>query len=425
MRGGAMRGRAFSFPGAGCLFRTDARKTLPPGDFVSNFVLTFFLLIEEGQWKLQNYAKTLKISVVVSPCFGGIFDYAGKERRLQELDELSGRPDFWDRPEQASALLKEQTQLKELVSRIQSATTHLEETQIYLDLAKESGDESVLSEAEETLKRAQDTISQMEFERMLSGPDDEKYAIVSINAGAGGTEAQDWAMMLLRMYLRYCERKGWKVEETDLQEGEEAGIKSATFRVMADYAYGFLKAEDGVHRLVRISPFDSQSRRHTSFASVTVFPEIDDAITVEIDEKDIRIDVFRSSGAGGQKVNKTSSAVRITHFPTGIVVSCQNERSQHKNKDMAFKILRARLYAKKQEEERKKLDAIFAQKKEIAWGSQIRSYVLQPYQQIKDHRTDLAIGNVTAVLDGDLDPFVNAYLIQEGSTAQPAAQANA
>lgn len=293
----------------------------------------------------------------------------------------------------------------------------LEEAQIFLELAKESGDQSSLQEVVAPLARAKQGIERLEFARMLGRPEDTKPAIISINAGAGGTEAQDWAQMLLRMYLRYCERKGWQVEETDLQEGEEAGIKSATLRVTGDYAFGFLKAEDGVHRLVRISPFDSNARRHTSFVGVSVFPEIDDEIEVEIEDKDIRIDIFRSSGAGGQKVNKTSSAIRITHFPTGTVVQCQNERSQHKNKDMAFKILKSRLYALKLKEKQSQKDAVLGQKQAIEWGSQIRSYVLQPYQQVKDLRTDFATSNTTGVLDGDLEELVTTYLMQEGSKA--------
>lgn len=277
------------------------------------------------------------------------------------------------------------------------------------------GDDSAFPEAEQALNRARAEIEKLEFARMLGRPEDNKPAIISINAGAGGTEAQDWASILLRMYLRFCERKGWTVEETDFQEGEEAGIKGVTLRVTGDYAFGFLKAEDGVHRLVRISPFDSNGRRHTSFAAVTVFPEIDDDIQVDIEDKDIRIDVFRASGAGGQKVNKTSSAIRITHFPTGLVVQCQNERSQHKNKDMAFKILKSRIYALRLKEKQASLDSVMSQKQAIEWGSQIRSYVLQPYQQVKDLRTELAITDTASVLDGEIEPFITAYLLQEGS----------
>jgi peptide chain release factor 2 len=348
---------------------------------------------------------------------GGLFDLAGKERRLYEIEALSGRTEFWEKPERATETLKEQTTLKGAVEKIKLAINSLEEAQIYLDLAKESGDAASLQEVEAPLAKAREGIQRLEFARMLGRPEDTKPAILSINAGAGGTEAQDWSSMLLRMYLRFCERKGWTVEETDFQEGEEAGIKSVTLRITGDYAFGFLKAEDGVHRLVRISPFDSNDRRHTSFSAVSVFPEIDDEIVVDIEDKDVRIDIFRSSGAGGQKVNKTSSAIRLTHFPTGIVVSCQNERSQHKNKDLAFKILKSRIYAVKVKEKQAVLDTVLGQKQAINFGSQIRSYVLQPYQQVKDLRTDYTTSNTAGILDGDLDEMITAYLMQEGSQA--------
>jgi peptide chain release factor 2 len=246
---------------------------------------------------------------------------------------------------------------------------------------------------------------------MLSGENDFNNAIVSIHAGAGGTEAQDWSEMLLRMYLRWAERRGFKSAIVDILQGEEAGVKSATFTVNGDYAFGYLKAEVGIHRLVRISPFDANARRHTSFASVFVYPDIEDDVVIEIDDKDLRVDTFRASGAGGQHVNKTESAIRITHLPTGIVVQCQNERSQHMNRAMAMKLLKARLYEKEMEEREKERDKLYASKKQIAWGSQIRSYILQPYQLVKDHRTGKEVGNVDAVLNGDLDGFIEAYLI--------------
>jgi len=256
-------------------------------------------------------------------------------------------------------------------------------------------------------------IQAAEFKRMLGGENDRNNAIVSIHSGAGGTEAQDWAEMLLRMYLRWAERKGFVTEIIDYLPGEEAGVKSTTFTVNGEYAYGYLKAESGIHRLVRISPFDAGKRRHTSFASVFVYPEIQEDIVVEIDEEDLRIDTFRSSGAGGQHVNKTDSAVRITHLPTGIVVQCQNERSQHKNRAMAMKVLKARLYELKKREQEEKMEQLHSTKKDIAWGSQIRSYILQPYRLVKDHRTNLEMGDVDAVLDGDLDGFIQAYLLQK------------
>ena len=255
-------------------------------------------------------------------------------------------------------------------------------------------------------------MAETELKQLLGGPDDRRNAIVTLHPGAGGTEAQDWAEILLRMYLRWCDRRGYKKEILDYQPGEEAGVKSVTFNVSGDYAYGYLKAEAGIHRLVRISPFDANSRRHTSFASVFVYPEVDDDIKVEINEADLRVDTYRSSGAGGQHVNKTDSAVRLTHLPTGIVVACQNERSQHKNRAMAMKILKSRLYELEIEKQKEKMESYHKTKKDIAWGSQIRSYVLAPYRLVKDHRTNVEIGNADAVLDGDIDPFIEAYLMQ-------------
>jgi peptide chain release factor 2 len=251
---------------------------------------------------------------------------------------------------------------------------------------------------------------------MLSAENDRENAIVSINAGAGGTEAQDWAEMLLRMYLRWCERKGFETQLIDILEGEEAGIKSATFTVSGPYAYGLLKSESGIHRLVRISPFDASGRRHTSFAAVFVYPEVDDQIVIDIKPSDLRIDTYRASGAGGQHVNKTSSAVRITHIPTGIVVQCQNEKSQHRNRDLAMKVLRSRLYEREKKIQQEKLQEVHDSLEDIAWGNQIRSYVLQPYRLIKDHRTQYEKGNVETVLDGDLDEFIEAYLFEQLKT---------
>jgi peptide chain release factor 2 len=271
--------------------------------------------------------------------------------------------------------------------------------------------ESVESDLETHLDEWEREVEQAEIQKLLSGEHDQTNAIVSIHPGAGGTESQDWAQMLLRMYLRWAETRGFKTEMIDLQEGEEAGIKSATFDVKGDYAYGYLSSEVGVHRLVRISPFDAAKRRHTSFASVFVFPEIDDDVKVEINEKDLRIDTFRSSGRGGQHVNVTDSAVRITHLPTGIVAQCQNERSQHKNKDVAMKVLRARLYDLRLREQQERFDAMHDEKKEIGFGSQIRSYVFQPYRLIKDHRTKVEVGDVDRVMNGDIEPFIKAFLL--------------
>ncbi len=281
-----------------------------------------------------------------------------------------------------------------------------------IELGEEGEDEETLAEVNSLLPDLEKQINQMEFARMLSGDHDANNAIVSINAGAGGTEAQDWANMLLRMYLRYCERRGFKTEFTEYQDGDEAGLKSATFTVEGDYAFGYLKAENGIHRLVRISPFDSNARRHTSFCSVHVFPELDDSVEVSIEDKDIKVDTFRASGAGGQHINKTDSAIRITHIPTGIVVACQNQRSQHSNKATAMKQLQARLYELEMRKKEEEAASISEEKKEIGWGSQIRSYVLHPYRMVKDHRTSYETGNTDAVLDGGLDEFIEAYLLK-------------
>ena len=281
-----------------------------------------------------------------------------------------------------------------------------------IELGEESEDEEALAEVREMLPALEKSIGRMEFARMLSGEHDANNAIVSINAGAGGTEAQDWAEILLRMYLRYCERKGFKAEITEYQPGDEAGTKGVTITVTGDYAFGYLKAEKGIHRLVRISPFDSNARRHTSFCSVFVFPELSDDVDIEVLDKDLKVDTFRASGAGGQHVNKTDSAIRITHLPSGIVVSCQSQRSQHKNRSTAMKQLKARLYEMEMEKKESEAEELGGEKKDIAWGSQIRSYVLHPYRMVKDHRTDFESGNTDAVLDGNLDGFVEAYLMQ-------------
>ena len=288
----------------------------------------------------------------------------------------------------------------------------LDDCRILVDLADEAKDEPTAVEAAGTLARIEDAVSKMEFARMLSGPYDRQGAIVSINAGAGGTESQDWAEMLQRMYMRWVARRGYKVELLDLQPGDEAGIKSVVLGVEGEWAYGYLRAESGVHRLVRISPFDSQARRHTSFASVFVYPDIDETVRVDIDEKDLRIETMRSGGAGGQHVNKTESAIRITHVPTGIAVHCQQERSQHKNRSTAMRILRSKLLEVEQKKMDDKMGGIHAQKKAIEWGSQIRSYVLAPYRLASDHRTGIKVSNVDAVLDGDLDQFMVALLLQ-------------
>jgi peptide chain release factor 2 len=294
----------------------------------------------------------------------------------------------------------------------ESAESELEDLQVLVELGEEGEDEETLAEVKSLLPDLEAKIGKMEFARMLSGEHDASSAIVSINAGAGGTEAQDWADILLRMYLRWCERKGFKSEITEYQPGDEAGTKGVTFTVSGDYAYGYLKAEKGIHRLVRISPFDSNARRHTSFCSVFVFPELSDDVEIEVLDKDLKVDTYRASGAGGQHVNKTDSAIRITHIPTGIVVSCQNQRSQHKNRAIAMKQLKARLYELEMEKKESEVEALGGEKKDIAWGSQIRSYVLHPYRMVKDHRTSYEVGNTDAVLDGDIDGFIEAFLMQ-------------
>lgn len=287
----------------------------------------------------------------------------------------------------------------------------LEDTEVLLELAMAEEDQSALTEVQEKLGFLEEDIRKLQVQRLFSQPEDAGAAIVEIHAGAGGTEAQDWAEMLLRMYCRWAEREKYACDILDQLPGEEAGIKSATFAVEGDFAYGRLKAEVGIHRLVRISPFDANARRHTSFAAVFVYPSADDDVEIQVNETELKIDTYRASGAGGQHVNKTDSAVRITHLPTGIVVQCQNERSQHKNKAMALKILRSRLYDLELEKKREEKDHLHKQKKDIAWGSQIRSYVLQPYQLVKDHRTNVDIGNVSAVLDGDINRFIQEYLL--------------
>jgi peptide chain release factor 2 len=308
--------------------------------------------------------------------------------------------------------LREQARLKSSVEAFEVQGKALEDAGVLIELADEAKDEPTAVEAATTLTAIEEAVSKIEFARMLSGPYDRQGALVSVNAGAGGTESQDWAEMLMRMYARWAERKGFKLEELDRQPGDEAGIKSATIGVEGEWAYGWLRAEAGVHRLVRISPYDAQARRHTSFASVFIYPDIDETIKVEIDDKDLRIDVMRSGGAGGQHVNKTESAVRVTHIPTGIAVHSDGERSQHKNKSTAMRILRSKLFEVEQKKQEEKMGNIHAQKKAIEWGSQIRSYVLAPYRLVTDHRTGMKLGNVDNVLDGDLDAFMAAMLLE-------------
>jgi peptide chain release factor 2 len=319
-------------------------------------------------------------------------------------------PTFWDDNRRAQELIRERADLARIVTRVGELHRQASDLGVLLELAQEADDGSLDAEIAEGVARLQRELDEFELKIMLSGPHDAKAAILSIHPGAGGTESQDWAQMLMRMYLRWCERAGFKAEVVDLLPGEEAGIKSATIEVTGEYAYGYLKGEAGVHRLVRISPFDASSRRQTSFASVSVVPEVDD-VEVTLRDDELRVDVFRSSGPGGQGVNTADSAVRVTHLPTGIVVQCQNERSQLRNRETALRILKARLYEIAEKKQRDELSELTGQKKEIAFGSQIRSYTFHPYQLIKDHRTGEEVGNVEAVMDGDLDPFVKAYLL--------------
>ena len=326
-----------------------------------------------------------------------------------------GAPGFWDKPEAAQELGRKRARVEKRIQAGESIENKAEELDVLLELQREG--ENVDADIERLVEQLEAEINAIEMTMKLSGEHDDRDAILAIHPGAGGTESQDWAEMLLRMYLRFCERRGWSTEMVDYQAGEEAGIKSATVMVRGDYAYGYLKSEHGVHRLVRISPYDAAKRRHTSFASVYVYPDIDEDIEVEINDKDLRIDTYRSSGAGGQHVNVTDSAVRITHLPTGIVVTCQNERSQHKNRDVAMKLLRARLYQVEVEKRQEAQEKLEGEKKDIAFGSQIRSYTLQPYQLVKDVRTGFEMGDAQRVLDGDISGFVEAYLAQRARTS--------
>lgn len=353
--------------------------------------------------------------------FGAIFDLDAARSALEGLREKSAAPDFWSRPEEAQDV---QRKVRGHERRIETAKT-LDETREELDTFAEllrEGEETD-ADARDALRKAQTFGDELELSVKMGNPEDESNAWFSIHAGAGGTESQDWAEMLLRMYMRFAESRGWKAELIERQDGEEAGLKSATLHMVGDHAYGYLKGEMGVHRLVRISPFDAAQRRHTSFASVYVSPEIDENIEIDIADKDIRVDTYRSSGAGGQHVNVTDSAVRITHMPTGIVVTCQNERSQGRNRETAMRVLRARLYQKALDERRADEEKKVGEKKSIEWGSQIRSYVLHPYRMVKDHRTGFETGDTDKVLDGGLTPFIDAYLKSAAEGARASAQA--
>ena len=332
---------------------------------------------------------------------------------IADLEAQAAEDGFWDDLQKSQAVLKRTSTLKSKVSAYEKLRGDYDDALVMIELADEEEDESLLSECTENVRKFEQDLDTMTLTTLLTGEYDSKNAILTFHAGAGGTEAQDWAQMLFRMYTRWGERHGYKVSTLDYLDGDEAGLKSASILIEGENAYGYLKSETGIHRLVRVSPFDSEGRRHTSFASLEVMPEIDDTIEVEIAPEDIKMDVYRSSGAGGQKVNKTSSAVRLTHIPTGIVVACQVERSQHQNREVAMRMLKSKLVEIKEREHLEKISDIKGDQKEIAWGSQIRSYVFMPYQLVKDHRTNYETGNINSVMDGDLDGFIHAYLKME------------
>ncbi|WP_418471954.1 peptide chain release factor 2 [Eubacterium sp.] len=337
-------------------------------------------------------------------------DLANKEQRIQELERKMEEPDFWNDPERSQELMKELKSKKDDVEIYRQLTSQMEDMELMIEMGYEENDPEVISEIQELLDEFETSFENIRMKTLLSGEYDRDDAIVTLHAGAGGTESCDWASMLYRMYTRWASAKGFEVEVLDYLDGEEAGIKSVTFQVHGENAYGYLKSEKGVHRLVRISPFNAAGKRQTSFVSCDVMPDIEEDVEIEINDDDLRIDTYRSSGAGGQHINKTSSAIRITHLPTGIVVQCQNERSQHMNKDKAMQMLKAKLYLLKQQENAEKAADIRGDVTEIGWGNQIRSYVMQPYTMVKDHRTNAETGNVDSVMDGNIDLFINAYL---------------
>ena len=362
-------------------------------------------MVELDQFKaiLNSYAKPL-VEVRDS------LDLANKEKRIEELERKMEEPDFWDNPERSQEMMKELKSLKDDKEIYENLESQRDDMETLIEMGYEEDDASVIPEIQEILDQFEADFENIRMKTLLSGEYDKKDAIIKLNAGAGGTESCDWAGMLYRMYTRWAERKGFTIEELDFLDGDEAGVKSVTFQVNGENAYGYLKSEKGVHRLVRISPLNAAGKRQTSFVSCDVMPDIDKEIDVEVRDEDIRIDTYRSSGAGGQHINKTSSAIRITHMPTGIVVTCQNERSQFQNKDKAMQMLKAKLYMLKLQEQADKLSDIRGEVTEIGWGNQIRSYVMQPYTMVKDHRTNAETGNVDAVMDGGIDLFINAYL---------------
>ena len=344
---------------------------------------------------------------------GGLFDVAEKEVQIARLERVAGSHDLWEDPQAAQKVMQDLTSLKAPVEQYYGLKNRREDVLALWELGMEENDDSVQAELEEQIKELEHDLEQLQLSLMLSGEYDANNAILTLHAGAGGTEAQDWAQMLLRMYVRWAERNRYKVETMDFQDGDEAGVKSATLLISGRNAYGYLKAEKGVHRLVRISPFDANARRHTSFAAIDVMPEVDDNVEIEIRPEDLRVDTFRAGGAGGQHINKTDSAVRMTHLPTGVIVQCQNERSQIQNREQCMRLLRARLFELERERQAAEKAEIAGDYQKIEWGSQIRSYVFHPYSMVKDHRTSFETGNVQAVMDGELDGFIEAYLKQK------------
>lgn len=357
--------------------------------------------IEDAQQTLADLSESL--------------DLEGRKKRIAEIDEIISAPDFWNNPEGGQAIMQEKKRLESKVDKYNALAGKMEDLEVMIELAKEEPDADLEQDIVDTLAEITKELDAFELETILNGDYDDNNAILSIHPGAGGTESQDWAEMLYRMYVRWAERHGYKVEVLDYLDGDEAGIKSVTMLIEGENAYGYLKSEKGVHRMVRISPFDASGRRHTSFTAVEVMPEVENNTTIEIDDKDLKVDTYRSSGAGGQHVNKTESAVRITHIPTGIVVQCQNERSQIQNRATAMKMLTSRLVEEKIKQQEAEIARLQGEQQDIGWGSQIRSYVFHPYTLVKDHRTNFEKGNVGAVMDGEIDEFINAWLKQQAA----------